>query len=192
VTRIALAELFRQTVDVLEGERVSYLIYGGLALPAWGEIVPTKDVDVVVRVDEGGAARLVQSLRRAGFHVAANAETLFFIDTWFVASKENRDADFALGRTEFDASALARAVRVTIFDRTVPIAAAEDLILYKLAAHRRKDLGHVEDILTRQAGKLDLAYLREWAGRIARATGKFEIPATLEKMLAEQERAERP
>jgi hypothetical protein len=61
-------------------------------------------------------------------------------------------------------------------------------IPYKLAAHRRKDLSHVEDILARQAGKLDLAYLREWARKIAEATGKFEIPATIEKMLAEQAR----
>ncbi len=183
---ISLGDLFHRAVDVLERERVPYLVYGGMAVPAWGQVVPTEDVDVVVRIQEADVARLIAAFRRAGFSVPEKAEALFLIDTWIIASMGGRDVDLALGATEFDAEAVRRAARVRLYDRDVSIATAEDLILYKLVAHRRKDLAHIEDILIRQAGKLDLVYLRDWARRIAEATGKFEVPATLEKMLAEQ------
>lgn len=186
MSRISLDDIFRRAVDVVESNRISYLVYGGLAVPAWGETFATDDVDLVIRLGEEEAARLMAGLRQAGFHVPSRAEALFFIDTWFVASLEGRDVDFAWGATEFDAQALRRAVKLRLYDRDVPIATAEDLILYKLVSYRRKDLIHVEDILIRQEGKLDLSYLRDWARRIAEATGKFEVPSTLEKMLAEQ------
>ena len=75
---------------------------------------------------------------------------------------------------------------VRLYEREVPIASAEDLILYKLAAHRRKDLAHIEDIIVRQGSQLDVTYLRTWAQRIAAATRRFEIRGTLDYMLAEQ------
>ena len=186
MTPISLGDLFRRAIDVLNQERIPYFVYGDIAVPAWGQVVLAEEADIVVRVQEADVARILGAFRRAGFFVPEKADTLFFIDTWMVASLGGRDVDLALGATEFDTQALQRAVRVRLYDRDVPIATAEDLILYKLVAFRRKDLAHIEDILIRQTGKLDLVYLRDWARRIAEATGKFEVPATLEKMLAEQ------
>lgn len=183
---IPLDELFRRAIDVVAGAGVPFLVYGGIALPFWGRIAATDDVDLVVRVTESDARRLVEALRQAGFHLRADAEEIFLIDTWLVASLGGRDLDIALGATEFDAKAIERAVRLRLFDREVPIATAEDLVLYKLVAHRRRDLAHIEDILTRQGKKLDLPYLRVWAQRIADATGKFEVPQVLERMVEEQ------
>ncbi len=183
---ISLEELFQRAIDVIEKAEIRYLVYGGVALPAWGDVITTQDLDLLVQVDEAEAARLIAAYRDAGFRVPDDAEALFLIDTWTRASLGGRDVDIAWGATEFDAEALSRAVTVRLYDREVPIASAEDLILYKLAAHRRKDLAHVEDILLRQGSRLDMNYLRTWAQRIASATGKFEIPGTLEAMLAEQ------
>jgi hypothetical protein len=182
---IPLEELFQRAIDVIEGTEIRYLVYGGIALPAWGDVITTQDLDLVVQVDEAEAVRLITAYRDAGFRVPDDAETLFPIDTWTRASLGGRDVDIAWGATKFDESALSRAVKVTLFNREVPIATAEDLILYKLAAHRRKDLAHVEDIILRQGTRLDVDYLKSWAQRIASTTGKFEIPTTLEKMLAE-------
>ena len=186
MSRIALEELFRRAVDVVQTQKVPFVVYGGVAFPFWGRVVPTDDVDLVIRVTEATAANLLRALRGAGFEVPRDAETLLFIDTWVVASLGGRDVDFALGATDFDAEAIRRGVRVRVFEREVPIVTPEDLILYKLASHRRRDLGHVEDIIKRQGRKLDLRYLRGWAQKIAEATGKFEVPATLQKMLAEE------
>jgi hypothetical protein len=183
---ISLEELFQRAIDTIEKARIRYLVYGGIALPAWGDVITTQDLDLLVQMDEGEAARLIGAYREAGFHVPDNAEALFLIDTWTRASLGGRDVDIAWGATEFDTTALDRAVTVRLYDREVPIASAEDLILYKLAAYRRKDLAHVEDIILRQGSRLDVAYLRTWAERLATVTGKLEIPRTLERMLAEQ------
>ena len=43
---------------------------------------------------------------------------------------------------------------------------AEDLILLKMAFHREKDLHDIRGILAIQKGKLDLTYLRDWAGKM--------------------------
>lgn len=186
MTRAPLGEALRRLCAVLEREHVDYLIYGGLALPAWGAVIATDDVDVVVRLTEGEGPRVLAALRAEGFTIPAAADRMLFIDTWTVATLPGREVDLSLGLSEFDAAALARAVRVELYGKRVPIASAEDLILYKLLSHRRKDLGHVETILVRQGRKLDLVYLRDWAARIAQATGKFEVPGVLETMLKEQ------
>lgn len=186
MTRIPLEVLFHRAIDILEQERIRHLVVGGLAMPLWGETRPTEDVDFVVLLDPPDAQRLLCALRNAGFFLPENAETLMFVDGWTKASRGGRDVDLALGATEFDLEALKRAVRVPIFGRPAAVVTAEDLILYKLAAYRHKDLGDVDEIMMRQRTKLDVAYLRQWARRIAEATGKFEVPQTLEKMLAEQ------
>lgn len=186
MSRIALGELFRRAVDVLTGLKVPYAVYGGIAFPVWGHPVTTDDADFVVHIHEGNVARVLGVFRQAGFHVPDRAETLLFIDTWVTLTLGGRDVDLALGTTDFDAEALKRAVRIRIFDRDVPVVTAEDLILYKVVSHRHKDLGHVEVILKRQGRKLDPAYLRAWAQRIAEATGKFEVPATVDRMLGKE------
>lgn len=186
MSRIPLDEVFRRAIDVVEAQGIRYMVYGGIALPFWGRVAATDDVDLVLHVAEPDVERLFEAFRDAGFHLPPEAAALFLVDTWTVASVGGRDVDLAVGATEFDREALERAVRVRVFEREVPIASAEDLILYKLVAHRRRDLGHVEDIITRQGRRLDLVYLRAWSERIAAATGKFEVSGTLERMLAEQ------
>jgi hypothetical protein len=186
VSRISLEELCKRAIDVVEETGVSYFVYGGVALPAWGDVITTQDLDLVVQVDADQAEKLMASFRAAGFRLPDDAERLFLIDTWTRASLGGRDVDIALGATPFDKQALSRAVSVRLYGRSIPIASAEDLILYKLTAHRRKDLAHVEDIIVRQGRRLDLGYLRNGAQGIAEATGKFEVPRTLEKMLEEQ------
>ncbi len=186
MNRIPLDEIFRQAIDVVVGQKIPYVVYGGIAFPFWGRVAATDDVDLVLMVTESDAPKLFKAFRSAGFYVKSETEKLFFVDTWAVASKNGRDVDLALGATEFDAQAIQRSMRVKVFGREVPIVTAEDLILYKLVAHRRRDIGHVEDIITKQGKKLDLSYLRQWAQKIAEATNKFEIPQTLERLLSEQ------
>jgi hypothetical protein len=186
VSRISLEELFIRATDAVQKAGIRYMIYGGVALPAWGDVITTQDLDLVVHVRENEVERLMAAFGEAGFFVPEGAAKLFPIDTWTRVSRGGRDVDIALGTTDFDVQALSRAVKVTFYGRSVPIASAEDLILYKLVAYRRKDLAHIEDILVRQGTRLDVAYLRGWAQRIAEATGKFEIPRTLEQMLKEQ------
>lgn len=181
--RIPLAELVDRVLVVVERTSSSYLVYGGIAVSAWANPRATQDADIVVQTPETECQALLADLRVAGFGLEANSETTFPLDGWTRVYLGGRHADLALGDTPFDRSALARRVPIRVLGRELYIAAAEDLVLYKLIAYRLKDLADVESILVRQRGKLDLVYLRHWADEVARATGKFEVPQKLEEML---------
>ena len=177
------ADLFRALYGVLESLQVEYFAYGGVVVAVWGVPRETIDVDAVVCVADDGIGDLLSALERNGFTCPEEARSTFPIDGWLRADFRRRHADLTLGRTPFDESALTRRRRVEIFGTKVWVASPEDLILYKLIAHRYKDLGDVEAILVRRRGQLDLAYLRKWADEIARGTGKFEVPGKLEEFL---------
>jgi hypothetical protein len=179
----SFSDLFARFYGVLESLQVDYFAYGGIVVAVWGAPRETVDVDAVVCVADDAIDSLFPALGGAGFSCAEEARSTFRIDGWLRASFQGRHADIALGRTPFDQSALLRRRRVKLFGREIWVASAEDLILYKLVAHRYKDLGDVETILIRRHGQLDLGYLRKWADEIARGTGKFEVPGKLEEII---------
>jgi hypothetical protein len=175
--------LFGEFYGLLESVKVEYFAYGGVAVAVWGAPRETVDVDAVVCVADDDIENLLSALAQAGFTYPEEAPSTFPIDGWLRAGFRGRHADLALGRTPFDESALTRRRRVKLFGMKVWIASAEDLILYKLVAHRYKDLGDAEAVLLRMRDQLDLAYLRRWAQEIARGTGKFEVPGKLEELV---------
>ncbi|MBI4606421.1 MAG: hypothetical protein HY721_31030 [Planctomycetes bacterium] len=177
------AELFRRFYGLLESLEVEYFAYGGVVVAVWGAPRETVDVDAVVCVKDDDVEDLFPALARAGFSFPEEAKRAFPIDGWLRTSFRSRHADISLGRTPFDESALTRRRRVKLFGTQIWVASAEDLVLYKLVAHRYKDLGDAETILVRMRGQLDLPYLRKWADEIARGTGKFEVPGKLEDLI---------
>jgi hypothetical protein len=72
-------------------------------------------------------------------------------------------------------SILRRAVKLRLGRQEMPITTAEDLVVLKMAFHREKDLRDVRGILWAQKGKLDLASIREWAGRMLRDESRDEL-----------------
>jgi hypothetical protein len=63
------------------------------------------------------------------------------------------------------------------------VASPEDVILYKLVAHRSRDLPDIENVIRRGRETLDRFYLRKWARWLARQTGLGRIDTTLRTML---------
>ena len=64
---------------------------------------------------------------------------------------------------------------------------AEDLVLLKMAFHRRKDPLDIRGILRVQKGRLDILYLRQWSGQMLKAPAVRE----LDELIATYE-ADRP
>jgi hypothetical protein len=62
-----------------------------------------------------------------------------------------------------------------------PITTAEDLIVLKMVFHREKDLRDVRGILWVQKGKLDLAYMRQWASRMLEDEVLAELEGWIER-----------
>ncbi|MBI5366666.1 MAG: hypothetical protein HZA54_06490 [Planctomycetes bacterium] len=183
--RVAFRELFLRFFTLLETLEVGYFAYGGIAVGVWGDPRETQDVDAVVLAELDDTGRLLRDLTGHGFELPAGSAATFPIDGWVRATLPGRYADLALGRSPFDRSAMKRRVRITLFALPIWVVSAEDLVLYKLIAHRRKDLPDAESVLRRQGVRLDLEYLRSWADEIAAQTGKFEVPGKLRELLEE-------
>ena len=91
------------------------------------------------------------------------------------------DVDLFLVTTPYQRAPFDRPRNVRFLGGDRWMITAEDLILHKLLANRRKDLLDVEEIL-KIHGSLDREYLRQWAVRL-------EIGDRLEAMLSESGRA---
>lgn len=178
-----LAELFRRFFGAIEPLGIDYFAYGGVAVALWGDPRETVDVDSVVYVADERIPELLRALEKTGFRCTDEEKATFPIDGWLRLGLRGRHADLTLGRTPFDQAALERRRRVKLFDLDVWAVSPEDLILYKLVAHRYKDLGDAQAVVARSHDRLDLDYLRRWADEIARSTGKFEVPAKLEELI---------
>jgi len=167
-----------EVVAILDELQVRYHLGGSFAAAVHGVPRQTRDADVVVDLDAGTAAQLVERLKvecyvdgeaaavavsRQGSFNAIHLATGFKVD-FFVAGS----GDFDVG--ELDRSEL----QLIAADppRSAWVKSAEDTVLRKLQWFR--DGGEVWDrqwndvlgILMAQSGRLDEGYLRKWANKL--------------------------
>lgn len=139
---------------------------GGIAAGARGEPRFTADVVSVVGADLDRALALVNVLEGSPFRplfpdVAEVVRTAFILP---VRHRETQiKVDLAIGLTGFERQLLDRATQITLTDRVLPVATAEDLILLKVLAGRPRDMEDIAGIVARQANALDWNYLFETA-----------------------------
>jgi hypothetical protein len=68
----------------------------------------------------------------------------------------------------------------------VPVATAEDVLLFKLAAWRAKDIPDALAVFARNRDRLDTDYLRKWVAWFAEKNPCFQpMPARLDAVLSE-------
>jgi hypothetical protein len=68
---------FKEFLQLLDAEKVEYLLVGGYAVGVHGFSRGTGDLDIWVAISEQNARSLVRALRRFGFSQQAVSETLF-------------------------------------------------------------------------------------------------------------------
>ena len=183
-------EVILRVAGVLDELRIPYLVVGSVASSLQGFSRATADVDILAdfRVEhitplcaalkdeyylDDQAMRRAVSLRRMF--------NLIHFDTAFKVDIYVAQAD------EFTRRQLERRRRETLLPGEaggVYVATPEDTILGKLQWHQRgggvseRQLTDVTGVLKVQGTRLDLEYLREWAGRLG-------VADLLEKLLAE-------
>jgi hypothetical protein len=164
-----------EVVAILDELQVRYHLGGSFAAAVHGVPRQTRDADVVVDLDAGTAARLVDRLK-AEFYVDGDAASaavsrLGSFNAIHLATGFKVDF-FVAGVDGFDAAELERSeLHVIVADppRSVYVKSAEDTVLRKLQWFR--DGGGVSDrqwndvlgILMAQGGSLDASYLAKWA-----------------------------
>ena len=166
-------------LEILDRLGIAYHIGGSYASAIHGIPRQTHDVDLVVDLVKDRVGGLVQAL--AGE---------FYVDEEAVARAVRERAScnlvhlatgikvdiFVKGAAAFDVAEFERKVLVRLGDQTpheVFVKSAEDTLLRKLLWYRLggevsdRQWEDVRGILSVQAERLDMAYLREWADRLA-------------------------
>jgi len=158
------------------------MLIGGHALPAYGQIRATQDVDVAIAAKHGDIVKLQAHLSKLGYQLPSNPQPdapLFLVTD--LKNMLEIEIWTKPDGVVFDKELLRRRIRVRPFDDEFEMFAIgpEDFIVNKLA---RKDRGvqdeqDVISVLSRQKGKLDYAYLDSRA----KDAGVVEILITLMK-----------
>ena len=173
-------DALRAAVGTLDRLGVEHFLFDGNAQNVWGDPRYTKDADLIINLPEERFAELLGALAEVGFKVVP--------ETHSGRLQRNRmvklgfgmlSVDFVLGETEFDRIAMERRRRTDYLGMELWVVSPEDLILYKLIAHRPLDVADIEKVIRRQRGKLDRKHLGKWARWLARETGLKHIETTL-------------
>lgn len=161
-------------LDLLESERVSYVVMGGQAVNIWGVPRTTFDVDFEVDLPRDRLGDFLDAAARAGFffdeHLArgftdrvGGEHSLVTIKRW--VGNRAVHVDLFLTETPFLRRIFDRAVTAEIAGRPRRVVTAADLVLFKLLAWRPKDRLDLLNIFTVQ-GVPEEAYLRAEAERL--------------------------
>jgi predicted nucleotidyltransferase len=184
----ALLETLRKLVEVLEGEGADYMLLGGLALPAYGRVRATYDIDLAIQAGPEILKRVEKKLTERGFQLPAGLRP--GVPLSYLIDLENQvSVEFWFEPDGIDPKeAVKRRWRVDVDGMKVWIVGPEDFIVNKLARRDRSELDEhdVISVLERQK-RLDEKYLE----RRSRAAGVLEILRALRKRV-EETKARRP
>lgn len=159
----------QEVLDLLASHGHSACAIGGLAVLRWGEPRVTQDVDISVLAPWGEEAPVVDLLvehlpvRRPDARAFALANRVLL-----VTSADGVPIDVGLAALPFEREALSRARewRWTP-ELAFPVCTAEDLLIYKLAAGRPRDLLDVDGIVRLQWRNLDIERVRSRTRELA-------------------------
>lgn len=166
-----LAETFQRVLrdvgSALDGEGVSWMLVGGLAVGAWTEPRATKDCDLAVSVP-ADPGPLEAALRRAGLIVARGdlSRATEGGSVRLHLDREDQPAlivDLLCAGTAFEREALARRRTLDVLGVRMYVVGPDDLVIYKLIAGRPQDLADVDRLLRFGRAPEDEPRLRRWA-----------------------------
>jgi len=166
--------------------RVPYCVAGAAALAARGLPRMTRDLDLVVLVDD--AVKAVAALRRAGLRPATPVGTDDAPEAMivFVDPATHVDVDLLVASGDPEASAIERASRAKVLGASARVATLESLLLMYLYSNQPKHRGDFAAIV--QSGRADLAgaerqlavmhpeMLRAWKERVDEARSPAPAP----------------
>lgn len=167
---MSLSDLLRRIVEILDEERIPYMLTGSLAAAYYATPRATKDIDIVLVADAAGIDRLVRRLREAALYVDRDAalealrsraqfNAIAPTTGWKVDFIVRKDRPFS--KTEFE-----RRESASILGIETWLASLEDVLIAKLewsslgdSALQRRD---VVELLERAGSRLDLEYVERW------------------------------
>jgi hypothetical protein len=155
---------------------------GGLALSAWNHVRSTQDVDILVGIGDSAHEDILALVAAAGFRPRrtppiADLGTLQALQLEYEPEETylSIHVDLLLSNSAYHQQALARRVwrKIPDFEVEIAILSCEDLVLHKLLAGRLIDLADAVAVLTANRNTMDIAYLKQWSGKLG-VSGGFQ------------------
>lgn len=162
---LRLTTTLSQVVDVLDAQRVPYALIGGLGVALRGNVRATQDIDILVHILQLRLPSLLEAIRDRGCQLDVTAAIHEWNDGGMLAVQWP-------GRVQVDLlkpvipvfhRIIERATDEAFNERVVRVADSESLLLLKLLAFRPLDQEDIRGILTKNAGMLDLDWVRREA-----------------------------
>ncbi len=177
----AVAEVLGALRRVIDGQGLSWFVFGAQAVAVRGAPRATQDIDVTVQVEPTRLRTLVEALESEGLRHRYPDIAEELIERGAVVPLRHAsgmEVDLVLAGSGLEAIALGRASRVAIDGVEVPVAQATDLVVMKVLAGRGKDLDDLRSLLA--GGEVDLAEVRDILGQLEEALGESDLLPRLE------------
>ena len=143
-----LNEDYKDMLQCLLEEKVSFLLVGAYAVAVYGYPRATKDIDIFVRAVPENATRLMRALARFGAPLSGVSESDFSMEgiVFQIGSTPRRiDILTGISGVEFE-RAYANRRTITVEGMGIPVISLEDLIANKRASGRTQDLADLEKL----------------------------------------------
>jgi len=174
-------EAIHKIVGILERNKVDYMLIGGWALPAYGHVRSTMDVDLAIAIKESEKlTRLVSELHANNYQIPCNPSLK---DRVFQMLDKDNMVEIELWQKpdgiNIDNALLKRRQKREAHGVSFWIIGPEDLVVNKLSRPDRSPIDEqdVITVLVRQKGRLDRRYLEKQAKK-AGVYGLLEILET--------------
>ncbi len=139
---------YKEMLECLSQEGVSFLLVGAYALAVYGYPRATKDIDFFVRASPANASSLMRALGRFGAPLTGVSESDFTSEgIVFQIGNSPRRIDILtrISGVDFE-NAYAKRNVVNVDGLEVPVISMSDLIVNKRASGRTQDLADVEKL----------------------------------------------
>ena len=146
---------------------VLIMFIGGIDVSLWGRPRTTYDIDAVIGISASEKDKFLLEASRQNFTYDKRNPVKIIRKSAFItleSSVKNHKiyVDLFLASGEYQKEALA----IKLLGRIIPVISPEDLVLYKLLAGRVKDMDDIKEVFISQKGKLDIKYMKKWAGKL--------------------------
>lgn len=161
--RTGFATLARRALRALKEAKVPHALVGAAALAVRGLPRMTRDVDVVVLLEDAFAA--LDALRKVGFESAVPVRRSEDPEPMYVLQERRGggEVDLLVAAGEPESTVVAEAPRATAFGVEAPVATLEHLLLMYLYSNQPRHLGDFARIVTESTADLGWveSYLRD-------------------------------
>lgn len=161
-------QILRRLIESLPASAPPYCLIGALALSAWGQPRATKDIDLLILLNEENQGKLLNGLASRGFlkDEAWSEHNPMLRGTMVRLYSGDVPIDLLAPRDAQEEEALTRRRMIEVEGLSLWTVSPEDLVLMKLKAGRPYDFGDVTTVIVRQGDALDQEYLFRWAKRL--------------------------